>query len=239
MQTIFQTSATDSNFFGPFCNCLGLALVCKQSVCALVAILGCLSGPPNISRFVVSIVVDTVKRMLTRRSRTNVGEECGKVANPLRKHRDSAAAVPWVCLVVLIAAASLYIGPSLIFRRAPHSMLSPPFNTNAPATFNNLLSAKEPRLIDNHLSTAIANALPAMLSAAWTSSQKAKVFNHIDDADSLASQVCGRSVATVPMLNHNSLLNRLSGESRPDVTSVGRGSFIVADYARLDMNIRT
>lgn len=78
--------------------------------------------PSHVSRFVISVVIDTIQRKIITRSRSDMGKEFRKIVNPFRRHSDAAASVILPFLVVWIKATLLNSFPCHVFWRAAHSM---------------------------------------------------------------------------------------------------------------------
>lgn len=73
-------------------------------------------GPSYVARFVIAVIVYSVKRM-TGGTRSDVFKECDEVFNPFLAHADSASAVAMVLYVVDVFAAVFRVHPCAIFRR--------------------------------------------------------------------------------------------------------------------------
>lgn len=100
----------------PFCNSMADAINRKNDVRTSVVVLFKLCGPSNISRFVVSIVVDAIKRVISRWSDSHVFKEGSKRVIPTFADLDTASTVVVVDSKRRIVTPTSHVYPCVILR---------------------------------------------------------------------------------------------------------------------------
>jgi hypothetical protein len=83
------------------------------------------SSPADIARFVVSIVVDAIDRVVGSWGITHVNVESAKVIYPRLEDRDASASVTAPTLIIWAEAAIFHGPPSVVNLRANHAVLFP------------------------------------------------------------------------------------------------------------------
>jgi hypothetical protein len=89
----------------------------RFGVAPLVSLLFASSGPATVVRFVVSVIVDAIKRMIGGRTSAHVGQEVFVRTAPPIAHLESATAVTWIPLVRRIRATLTHINPCVVLGR--------------------------------------------------------------------------------------------------------------------------
>ncbi len=75
--------------------------------------------PSDIARFVISIVIDSIKRVLRRRSPPNIGQKCRVAVAPFLADCDPTASVVPVIRDGLVIATRAHSRPSAVFLSFP------------------------------------------------------------------------------------------------------------------------
>ena len=91
-----------------------LAVECQITVIALIARLFRNRCPAAIARLIVTVIVDTVNRMLRARARPHVGKEGLVGISPPLADGNAAAAVPMPVMAFGVGATVDHVAPSLI-----------------------------------------------------------------------------------------------------------------------------
>lgn len=99
-----------------------LALECDSLRASSILSLLHHCGPPAILRRVITIVVDSVKRVAPRRTRSHIGQESRKRLAPARTDGDATATVPCVEVSGLVFAPPNHAFPHAILWGATQSM---------------------------------------------------------------------------------------------------------------------
>lgn len=97
--------------FGPCGHRHGQSAIRQELVESSVPALFFLCGPSDISGFVVTVVVDAVKRVVWRRARPNVPNKHSEII-PLTAHRNAAPSVVVIAGGFRILAASAHASPT-------------------------------------------------------------------------------------------------------------------------------
>lgn len=122
----------------PFSNRLCLALPCYEPVDAHVIRLLAWRGPSTITRFVIAVIVNPIKRMISRRAWSHVCEKYLKGVTPLIAYADATTTVVMELGVVAIVASRFQIAPCRILLRFLHAVravvVSADFAIQTPAT---------------------------------------------------------------------------------------------------------
>ena len=87
---------------------------------ALVVSLFLARCPSAIGRFVISVIVDSVNRMLSRGPESHIGMEVFEGIKPALTDCDSSSAVDAIAMIVQPRASVDHIGPDTVFRRFTH-----------------------------------------------------------------------------------------------------------------------
>ncbi len=174
----------------PIGHCLPLSIQLHESVVALVSRLLFVGTPSAVSRLVVAVVADAVKRKtawLRAHVRQEVLENLPSLANP-----DSASAVSLEVVVLGIAASSLHPGPSVVCRRnLPVHRAMSMLGASSGSGLNSQAAARPRSLVTQHntiddlFGSALTSAVPlrsACIAVLGTG-------NHSPSADNLAGQV--------------------------------------------------
>lgn len=129
------------------------------SVSALVAPLRDAVGPPTITRLIVLVTVDSIKRQ-SRQPRTHVREKCLIRLSPLITNRDATPAVPLPVNIARVRASLVHCAPGTVLwgvldRRAV-SELQAAIDVNLEAAARANIAAQEVRGLNDSLTTARA-----------------------------------------------------------------------------------
>lgn len=82
----------------------------------------CASGPANVARFVVAVVIDTLQRHVSRRAEPHICDERLEAIGPPSADGDSSSAVVDVGLVLRVRASLFHHPPHLMFGLTAHAM---------------------------------------------------------------------------------------------------------------------
>ena len=124
--TVFKSLAyrcgRKADEFGPFRKRSSLCSTYQPSCASTTASLNPWKRPLTITRLIVAIVVNSVKRMLHRRPRTHITQKCTEVLSPGITYLDSAATVDGITGSLRIIAAFFHAGPYDVFGRFGEAM---------------------------------------------------------------------------------------------------------------------
>lgn len=118
----------DAALTRPFCHRHCTTVIGDVAIAALIARLFLACGPTTITRFVVRVVVSSVYRVIGAWPWSHIGNKCSRVVPPAVAHCNSTPAIVTKCFALWVVAASLDLGPRLIFRRcaiASHVAVGP------------------------------------------------------------------------------------------------------------------
>ena len=101
-------------FFRPFDKSKGFVQKSYFSVSRCVSVLFSWRFPSDVSRLIISVVVDSSKRMIFAWSKSNIGQKIGKIF-PSFANSYSSSAIMWVSLHRRIFASSNHRVPSSPF----------------------------------------------------------------------------------------------------------------------------
>lgn len=90
---------SDSETFCPVDKKLGFPECCYVSIAALISALGCLRGPSAVFRFVVTVIIDSINRVLATRSLSHVVDKIFNRCKPPVAHGYATASVVFVVLI--------------------------------------------------------------------------------------------------------------------------------------------
>ena len=116
-QALMKRSVVDAVFARPRGECLCSTVIVNQPVRSHIVHLLSLRRPSTISRFVMSIGVNAVNRMLRRGPRSHVGIEGTEVVTPSFAHRYPSAAVVMKNFRVRVVAPLDHARPYPVFAR--------------------------------------------------------------------------------------------------------------------------
>lgn len=88
---------------------------------ARIAVLLCPRRPSHIARFVMSVVVDAIERVIRRWAWPHIREEGVETATPAVAHGYAATTIVRERLHSWVMTAAAHVNPDLIFRRATHA----------------------------------------------------------------------------------------------------------------------
>jgi len=71
-------------------------------------------GPAHITRLVIALAINSVKRVLRRRLASNMREECREVIQPFSANGDTSTAVEIPASILLVEASRFHVGPRAI-----------------------------------------------------------------------------------------------------------------------------
>jgi hypothetical protein len=135
IKTSSQCRFGNPSGFRPFRQRVCLALQGQQTVVGPITPLFKSSGPSDVPRFVVSILVrESIQAVFDRRSRPHVGQEVRERFTPSITDSDSTTSVSGICVVVSVVAASDHVYPGSILGRVRAAMRSDCFHEEATAT---------------------------------------------------------------------------------------------------------
>jgi hypothetical protein len=132
----------------------GPAVEGNQSVQSSVPALLFCSGPSDVSRFVVSVVVDALKGVIHGRPRTHVSHEVGEAIPPTGAHVDAPSSVVAITGRVGIVTPGTHTAPAGVFGRKFSSLCK------AVCNFASAKNVTKPDL--TRAATTIASALMAL-----------------------------------------------------------------------------
>lgn len=89
---------------------------------ARVVVLSVVSGPSHIARFVVSIVVNAVKRQIRRWTSANISDERGKTVTPAVAYLNTAGTIVAVVATRRVVAPLNHRSPNGMFGRIAHAV---------------------------------------------------------------------------------------------------------------------
>lgn len=107
----------DTKFFGPRGYALSFAVVCKQNIVAFVTCLLALRPPTHVTRFVITIVIDAVKRIsrfITMVKRYNMITKRHKVVPPFIANDYAASTIVDVVRLLGIGASLNHARPNFV-----------------------------------------------------------------------------------------------------------------------------
>lgn len=163
---------------------LAMTLTSRAAILRLLAF----GRPAAISRFVRTVIIDSVDRMLRRRSLAHVGEECREVGTPRCTYPNTTRAVIAKACVLRVFTAIDHVCPREIFGRAIHAVFSfvcaIPFR--AKATTGQRISHLQIVGGDRFLCAAFASAQPLV---AFSGKSLRGWFNNEQASEALTLQV--------------------------------------------------
>jgi len=116
-QTKIESCWLNTESCGPLRQRFGYPIECNQMIGSSVVILDAFCSPSTVCRFVIAIIVNTVYRMLYRRTWANIPKERRKRIFPAITHHNTTTSIVVVRLEARIIAAAKYITPASVFRR--------------------------------------------------------------------------------------------------------------------------
>lgn len=144
---------------------VGKSFAAMRQVIVLARVVGLLllSGPSDVARLVVAVVIDAVKGMAGRRTSANVAEEGGETLSPFVVHTDAASAVVLEVARTRNVASRPCLLPDAVFRHLRTAVCRYAFQPQTTATRR----VSSPQGMRGYLSgvTAIAHARPRDISA--------------------------------------------------------------------------
>lgn len=188
-KSVVYSGVRDSQMNSPVHNAHGLAVVRQLNIVSPVSGLLFLRCPSTIFRRVRAIVVNSIKRVMDRWSRSNVGKEVLKCLPPFT-HTNTAPAIPVVCAIGRAVASRYCAGPRVPFRRVGHAVAWRDTGILSPRALATASIPAVERSGRNIRSVAtIATALPNQLSL----SKRVKSNNN-NLTKSLSGQIAKRVV---------------------------------------------
>lgn len=106
----------------PFLIGMSLPVVRHQHVSSGVSRLFCPCGPSAVASFVWAIVVNSVQRVLGRRTQAHVSKERAERCVPLLADSDPACSIETICCRAGIVAPLLHPSPNVMFWRLAHAV---------------------------------------------------------------------------------------------------------------------
>jgi len=160
-QSHIDCSARYSNFFGPSRDWERFSIECNQSVASSIPVLCRTCSPSAIFLAVISVIVDTIKRMSRRWSIAHIRNEVFKRL-PALTNFNSSAPVSFIRMVIWSSTSIVHIYPCSMFRSFSVSM------ANSPASLARLynaffLSVPELASFAHKLCATIATTKPKLL----------------------------------------------------------------------------
>jgi hypothetical protein len=107
-----------SKFLNPASKRLRSPLVLDKEIAAPVSRLFSICRPSTIGRLVVSVVIDSIKRVFVGWLSPHVGEKAFKAVSPFTTHGNAARAVVFVLRVSWRVAPAEHLLPRFVLRRA-------------------------------------------------------------------------------------------------------------------------
>lgn len=185
---IYRTT-WNASLFCPFRNGHGFSVMLKNLVAGVVSILDFLGSPAAVIGGVVSVVVDSVERMLRRWSGSHIGNKYLK-GLPGIAYANASAAVSCISMVFRSSASVVHVDPCSMLRCFGVSMA---YSAAALAGLCNafLFSVSKLAAFAHKLYAAIAAAKPELL--VFIASRGVRLADHLPFAKALASQINFRS----------------------------------------------
>jgi hypothetical protein len=109
----------DAELPRPLVDRQGLPVIDKEVTIVAIVRLFFPSGPTNVPRRVVLVILDAVQRVLWRGPTSNIREKCFERVQPTITDRDPAAAIACVPLVAWVVTSVLHRPPRTILWRHP------------------------------------------------------------------------------------------------------------------------
>lgn len=164
-QAIADNSARKASDFRPFRYCSSRSITGNQPRCSSVSALLNRSCPPAISRFIVTIAVDSVQRHSSR-AFSHVSKEVGKGFHPPWTYSDSSASVAipaihgWVCTPLNHGSITAECTRDSSVTRMPVNCASITIRLPEKASARDCMSAAKTAGCRNVFCSAVASALP-------------------------------------------------------------------------------
>jgi len=116
LQALGDGGVFQPRMFRPFCQCAFYPEGFNDRIGAPISRLILSTHPATVIRRVWAVIVDSVQRMLTVRTKAHILDETFKGVAPTVAHRDASSSISKVVFVGTVIASALRVLPCLVFR---------------------------------------------------------------------------------------------------------------------------
>lgn len=115
LETLLQRRSADADTSRPFNKSERIAVMSQQNRSSTVSCLHRCRRPADVTRFVATIIVDSIEGVSARWPRPHVAQKRHEIALPFSTDPNSTAAIIRVLRIVRIVAASFHTCPNNVF----------------------------------------------------------------------------------------------------------------------------
>lgn len=196
VETTYQAAPSDACFYAPLSDGLRFPSKSKETVRRLITNLFVLCSPLDVTRFVISVIVNSFKSVIVRRTKAHILKEIDKpiLAKPPIADPDSTSSVTMITFMRFVIATSYHATIYFVLGGIAH-----PVNSSAGGGGFRKQASTRTRLASQYAigtsvviaaTIALAAVVGAVANGYYGINRKASVFNHMPSIIAYLVSIC-------------------------------------------------